>query len=813
LAEELLSLVGSGQVEYLLRRRLEGSGFFGARFRECAARSLLLPKGKFNQRMPLWLTRLRSQRLLEAVKRYEDFPILLETWRTCIQDEFDLESLKQVLEELERGSITWTETHTPAPSPFAQSEWWHQVNQYMYMDDSLKPDKRSRLRESLLKEVVFTPGLRPTVSRKVVEEFELKRQRLSPGYSPQTARELFDWVIERVAIPINEWEDLLEAIRRDHDVDPESLLDSIKERLIKLRPPKAEAPLVAVREILPQVKAMYGHGKPVPIESLTLLPLSAEYEDLRNDLEGPETSIELLGQWLQFYGPVTIESIQKKLGMERERLQLAMDDLIDSQKVIRGQLVTEGSPEEVCDSENFEILLRNARIRAIPSFEPLDIEWLPLFLADYQGITKAEEGPQDGIEGVHHCLEKLVCYPTEAELWELEIFPARLHPYDPSWLDSLMQEGNLLWLGSEGHHITFCFKSDIDLLKEDSAGGPYSGSDEVERLGNQTSQASEQPLSHLFRDEGAGYDFFALLKASQTSESELTEGLWEEVWQGRITNDTFMALRRAIMKKFDLQQMLIKNIKRRSRRVSRRRRLSLVEEREAPVFVGNWHLIPRKELLDDLLENEERRKDRVRLLLDRYGILFRELLQREWPTFRWPAVFRALRIMELSGEVMSGVFFHGISGPQFISPKAFRRLQRKLPKEAIYWINAADPASLCGVQTGSLRGILPPRVAGTHLVYRGKDLKVISKRNGKDLSFLIPHHDPDLPNYFISLHHLLTRKFQPLKRIIIETINGEKAIESPYIEALRSIFVVSVDPKEVVLFKKIRDTSHFSGEA
>jgi ATP-dependent Lhr-like helicase len=230
----------------------------------------------------------------------------------------------------------------------------------------------------------------------------------------------------------------------------------------------------------------------------------------------------------------------------------------------------------------------------------------------------------------------------------------------------------------------------------------------------------------------------------------------------------------------------------------------MAEEKDTYGIVGNWHLLPRPELPEDLLETEERRKDRVRLLLDRYGILFRELLQREWPALRWHAVFRALRIMELSGEVISGVFFNGISGPQFISQKAFHRLQRKLPEEAIYWINAADPASLCGIQMDSLRGMLPPRVAGTHLVYQGKDLKVISKRNGKDLSFFIPQGDPGLPKTFGFLEHLLTRKFQPLKRITIEFINGEKATESPYVAALRTAFDVSVDPKEVVLFRKTK---------
>jgi ATP-dependent Lhr-like helicase len=761
---------------------------------------------------------------MEAAMRYEDFPILLETWRTCIRDEFDMDGLKQVLMELERGSISWTEVHTPHPSPFAQGDWWRQVNQYMYMDDSPKADKRSRLRESLLREVVFTPGLRPTVSRKIVEQFELKRQRLSPGYSPQTARELLEWAVERVVIPKDEWEKLLGAIQRDHGVDPEAILDPIKDRLARVRPEEGESHLIAAQEMLSQIRSMYGsviHAL-LPFHSEAALaegggggegdgvPLPPKTETAESDIDAPEETTALLSQWLQFYGPVTKSFIQMTLVMEKNRLQLALEDLIDSQKVIQGQLVTDGGPDEICDSENFEILLRQARVEAIPSFEPLEIEWLPLFIADHQEITK----PRDGKEGLLRCLEQLICYPADAELWESEIFPARLHPYDPSWLDSLMQEGNLLWMGSEGYDITFCFEQDLDLLQEgDSAAMSLRGTPHLMRgtepisqgVGAEEVSASDTDLlSSLFRDKAARYNFSTLLRVSQRSESEIAGRLWEEVWQGRVTNDTFIALRRAIMNRFETERMVAENAKRLRSRVSRRRRLSLVEEKESQSFVGNWHWVPIPELPDDLLETEERRKDRVRLLLDRYGVLFRELLQKEWPVLRWSTVFKALRIMELSGEVLSGIFFHGIPGPQFISQKAFHRLRQRLPEDAIYWMNATDPASLCGLQIDSLRGMLPPRVSGTHLVYRGKDLKVISKRNGKDSSFFVSHDDPDLPKYFISLQHLLTRKFKPLKRITLETINGERAPESPYVPAFRTSFDLSVDPNEVVLFRKTK---------
>ncbi len=799
--EELLSLVENAKVESLLRARLEGSGFFGARFRECAGRALLLPRSKFNERTPLWLNRLKSQKLLEAVLNYDDFPILLETWRTCMQDEFDLESLERVLTELRSGSISWTEVHTAFPSPFARSDGWRQVNQYMYMDDQPRSDKISKLRGSLLREVVFTPGLRPTVSRKLVDQFELKRKRLSPGYSPRTSRELVDWVVERVAIPKSEWEELLENMRRDHGVDPKSFID-LEGKLVQFYPSGPREPLIAAREMAPRmIRTLYGpeKEKPVHVETLTGVPLpEEEFKASQEETEGGEGPV---GQWLQFYGPVAVEFVRETLGIDPERLQWIIEDLTDSERVVQGQLVTGGGPDEVCDSENFEMLLRRVRIEAAPSFEPLGIEWLPLFLADYQGVTGLPDRT-DGIDGLSHCVEQLLGYPAEAGTWESEIFPARLYPYDPSWLDTLMQEGGLLWIGSEGHRVTFFLDSELDLVQEESEETEFTSDEEHPVRPISWPGAALPP--DLFPDGAGRYDFSTLLRLSKSGNAELAKRLWDEVWKGRVTNDTFISLRRALMNRFRIPERLSKDPGKVGRRESRFRRLSLVERKEDPFYPGNWHSVPRPELPEDLLEREELRKDRARLLLDRYGILFRELLQKEWPALRWSNVFRALRIMELSGEVMAGIFFHGIPGPQFISHRAFRRLQRKLPEEVIFWINATDPASLCGIQLESVRRMLPARVATTHLVYRGNRLIVVSKRNAKNLVIHVPPGDPNLPEYMVVLRHLLTRKFQPMKRVSIETINGEKALTSPYIPALRILWDVAVDYKNVTLYRKIQ---------
>ncbi len=135
-AKEILSLVTASRVERLLRHSLEGSGFFGARFRESAGRALLLPRASVKARTPLWLTRLRAQSLLAAVSSFDDFPLVLESWRTCLMDEFDLANLGMVLDELSTGAIRVSEVHTDAPSPFCSELVWKQTNTLMYRDDT-----------------------------------------------------------------------------------------------------------------------------------------------------------------------------------------------------------------------------------------------------------------------------------------------------------------------------------------------------------------------------------------------------------------------------------------------------------------------------------------------------------------------------------------------------------------------------------------------------------------------------------------------------------------------------------------------------
>ncbi len=782
---DLLGLVTVANVQALLHKGLERSGFFGARFRECASRALLLTRRKINERMPLWLSRLRSQKLLGAVLPYEDFPILLETWRTCLKDELDMAALLQVLTEIESGAIHWSETFTSRPSPMAHGTSWSQLNQYVYMDDQLRSGKTSRLRGDLIRDLVFAPAIRPAVSPDLVEVFERKRRRLAEGYPPESAADLLDCLKERLLLPISEWNSLLKAVHRDHGADVEAMLEPISHKIARIHPPKAREPLLAALEKVPRILGGLYHDDPdVRIELLSNIDHRFPPESFaRPEEEGDERFASLLAEWMQFYGPKPIHAICETLGVNRSLVERAIEDLIDAERLIFGRLVKESEEDSICDAENFGILLRLARIEARPSFEPRSIQALQLFLAGFHGMTK----DQAGADALLRRIEQLACYPAPAAAWESEFLPARFRSYDPAWLDALMQEGEVHWLGTGRLQLCFFMENDLDLMAVDDtlASGNRHNPSELERF---------------FVDPRGKYDFSTLLRASGERPSELSGVLWKGVWNGEISNDTFIALRRGMEAGFKVPAFWLEKTGRR-RPWGQRRQFS--EWKAALPFAGNWYRVPKPGHAQDPVEEVEKNKDRVRLLLDRYGILFRELLLRELPAFRWPAVFRTLRLMELSGEILTGYFFHGVPGPQFLSHEGFRILQEGMDEERIYWISATDPASLCGLDLAPLKDArLPRRIMGTHLVYRGTTLLLVSKQNGKRLVFRVPPDDSQIEDCLEFLRVLLTRKFKPLRRITIETINGEAPARSPYLNALRTRFDISTDHRRAVLYTK-----------
>ncbi|WP_224981757.1 DEAD/DEAH box helicase [Geomonas agri] len=776
--DEILDLVTPDNIEPLLRESLEGTGYFGARFRENAGRALLLTRSNFKRRMPLWLNRLRSRKLLASVLRYRDFPVLLETWRSALKDDFDLPNLKRLLEEIQDGSIEVTAVHTTQASPFAKGLIWQQTNKYVYEDDTLGGGRKSSLGSDFLKELALSPHLRPHLPLELVRQFQEKQQRLAPGYAPDSAREMIDWVKERLLVPLTEWPDLLRAIAREGGPGTEELLPQVAERLVLMELPGAAAPLVAALEMIPEIAEGLGRSREeigiTPLIAALGLPVllqqsldrlwqrnAAEAEAGDEDEPG---AARVMGRWLGYYGPVQLTVLQQTLGLEEGLLRDALQSLEESGAVLVDQFTEGGEEPQVCDAVNLEALLRMLRRSRRPIFQALDLAQLPLFLAQFQGIVQRGGTPDD----LRDRLEQLLGTPLPVGLWEEDVLPARLAPYLGAWLDSLMQSSDLLWFGCGPKRLSFAFPEDLDLFLDQDEG-------------ETAATAPEHPA--LIPDDRGHYNLSAICSIAGVTATTATTELWQEAWRGEVSNDSFAAVRKGILNRFELPQG--DSGHRHPLHGRHPRRLPGSRWSRAQEGVGNWFLLPRPHVEVDVLEKEERNKDRVRVLLERYGILFRELLMRELPSLQWGRLFRTLRIMEMSGELIAGNFFAGIPGLQFVSQEAYRQLERGLPQDEIFWINAADPASLCGSGLDGLREALPSRIPSTHLVYHGPRLVLISRRYGKELEFRADSDDPELENYLGLFRTLVGRDFNPLKRITVERINGEAAKDSLYAEVLR----------------------------
>lgn len=775
-ASRLFEWVTPQNLESLLIGKLESTGFFGALFRENAGRALLLPKQQFNQRMPLWLNRLRAKKLLKAVRRYPDFPILLETVRTCLQDEFDLADLKHRLQEIQQGRIAVSRTHRRRPSPFAAGLVYRQTDLYMYSDDTPLGADGASLKPEYIRELLAAPHLRPQFSLELVTDFQKKLQRSLPGYAPESDRELLEWLKERLMIPADEWEELPAAAGISLTRSP-LLAD-----MVQFSWPGAIT-YIAPLEIVPRA----GRLLSIDLADCRIEPLTvrrkrlaeAEIAQFRDDclkrlkkihrlsFEEEETEepglADFVGQWLSYYGPLPQKVLHQMWGLSQETAGDVVHQLTESGRVVVDIFSRDGRELEICDSENLERLLYLHRQGLRPTIEPRPVTDLPPFIAELQGIGQKKEG----LHALQDSLERLFGLPLPAAFWEEAVWPARVGNYQTAWLDTLFTDSELVWFGCGEKKLAFAFHQDLELFKVPDDDHP-------------PDREQDQPQTLLPSTAGK-FSFFEIVDHSRLTTQQAGKRLWAESWQGRITNDGFAAVRKGIRNRFKADISFGP-----ARPAGRRRvgRGTFNRWKNSRPLTGSWYALPQINSPDPL-EASDQVRDRVRQLLLRYGIIFRQLLARELPLLQWRRIFAALRLMEFSGEVFTGRFFSGIPGLQFASKEALARLQRTNESQQIYWLNAADPASLCGIDIPELKSSLPSRRATTFLVYMGYRLVVVAERSGRKLEIAVEPDHPRLLECFKFFRDLLNRDFNPVKTIVVEQVNGENVLKSPYVEVLR----------------------------
>ncbi len=729
---EVLNLVNADNLQKLLRESLEGTGFFGARFRECAGRSLLLTKKRFDARMPLWMTRIQAKQLLTDCQQYSDFPLLAETWRTCLNDEFNLPALNAELDRLANRELSISVVHSTTPSPFAANLTFSQINRYMYADDSPDDVIRSALADHMIDGSV-TGTLTGLLSLDVVREFEAKRQRLRDGYQPDSDEEWLDWIRERVLLP--------EAESTGAPDHPDLRWVTCTDRR-----------WLCHTELLQALIASGLIGRENLVEDA---PASrVEHRD----------AIAWAREFMTFYGPRSQTEITALLPMLPEGLlsELASGPLL------------RGSDEQLyCDHDNYEQLLRFQRTANRPVLTTRPVSEWASFIAIWQGVlqlaTNTRSASPDESQTALATLDSLRGLRAPVSTWLEDLLPAR-GIRDSSVLNTLITDYQLTWLGLGRERITFAFPEDVELISHatQATSAQSSGSNAAESI------------TTLFSDPGARYPFNELQDRSDLPASEFNEAFWQLVWDSKLSADTIRPLHQGLDRRFSADEPT-------GQRTSRRRAFA-----RATGYAGNWQLLGHSpETHDDPLSQLELAKNRARLLIDRYGIVTRELADREGGSLRWGAVFRAFRVMELSGEVLAGLFFDGFSGPQFASPRALTQLDNnssaRAPTEP-YWLSSLDPAAPTGLgallgcmSAGDISGLLPDRRPTNYLGFSHRGLGLIVSNNGARLTFLEAWNSESIDELMPVLRHLIARH----RRVTIDTINGEPARMSPYLEPLQ----------------------------
>ena len=522
-------LVGPEELEELVVAEVGGTALFGARFRENAARALLIPRRRPGQRTPLWQQRLKAQGLLQVARRYADFPVVLETYRECLQDVFDLPALRKVLTDLEARRLDLVEVETAHASPFASSLLFDYVATYMYEDDTPLAERRAQalaLDRDLLKELLGQEELRDLIDPGALEEVEAELRG-----SPRNPDELHDLLLRRGDLRLGAVDEELAA------------------------PLEAERRAVRVR-VAGEERLIAAEDAGRYRDALGVMPPSGLPDSF---LEGGERSLAwILRRYARGRGPFTTQEVAARFGLPHDRVESELGSL----DLVRGELRPGGSEREWCDPDVLRRLRRASLAALRREVEPAGQGAFGRFLPAWQGIDRRAS--------LREALVPLQGIALPVALWESDVLPRRVPGYQAAWLDQLCASGEVAWVGAGLERVALYFREDAAALGRPGALPPPHGAEHT-----------------LVREAlGRGALFWFDLLHETGLEAELALGvLWDLVWAGEATNDAWQPLRAE-------RRFAAPRAERRPRRFSRARANAITATQgrwttTAPLFAGD----------------------------------------------------------------------------------------------------------------------------------------------------------------------------------------------------------------------------------
>jgi ATP-dependent Lhr-like helicase len=742
-----LVMVEPDELEDLVVRELSGSALFGARFRENAARSLLIPRAYPGKRTPLWQQRLKSQSLLEVARDFPRFPVVLETYRECLRDVFDLPALREILADLHSRKLGLVEVETPTASPFASSLLFDYVATYMYEGDTPNAERRAAalaLDRDLLRELLGQEELRELIDPEALAEVEAQLQhRAEAGQAAD--RDALQQILRNVGDLTAE--ECAERVAEGYSAA------SMLEKLV------AERRAAEVR-IGGEERFIAGEDAGLYRDALGVPPPPGLPDTFLED--HPDAMRALVRRYARTHGPFPTSQLAARYGVDPAP---ALRELEGEGALVRGELLPGGREREWCDAEVLRRVRRASLAHLRREVEPAARDRFARFLPSWQNVD-AHRAAGAGPDRLRDALLPLQGVALTPRVWEEDVLPRRLGAYSPAWLDELCTSGELVWIGagsrgrSDGR-IALYFREDVHLA------GPPPANAKLERSEGAAQEAIRERLA-------AGPSFWLdLLADLDFSAEELHNALWDLAWSGEVTSDAFAPLRAPRLRAVPAQE-------RRGRRFARRRSTAgaAVQGRwslTAPLFAGAPGAGPRL-------------RAQAELMLERYGIVTRETVLAEGVPGGFSTLYAELGNLELLGTARRGYFVEGLGGAQFALPGAVERL-RSLPEAdgSFQLLAATDPANPYGAALPWPKppsGRRPARAPGAHVLSRDGEPQLYVERGGRSILRLAELGGADLASAAGALADAVSAGRLP--KLAIEKLDGEPVIGSGHEEALLS---------------------------
>ncbi len=770
-----LLLLDPGEAADFVQRQLGSTALFAAKFREAASRALLLPRRRADGRTPLWQQRKRAYDLLSVAARYASFPILLEAYRECLRDVFDMPALSETLRAIANRSIRVHVADSRTPSPFASALLFSYVANYIYDGDAPLAERRAQalsIDQEQLHELLGDADLRELLDVNAIEETEEQLQALAEGYKARNLDAMHDLLLRLGDLTP------LELAARCQGVDVDASVARLlrARRVLQVRI-AAEPRLIAIEDAGRVRDAL---GVPLPPG------VPAAFTG-----KTPEALVDIVRRYARTHGPFTTAEVAKRYGLSNAAVEPVLQRLVGMGRIVEGGFRPSGVNREWIDVEVLRTIRRRSLARLRKEIEPVEQRTLARLFTRWQGVVQ----PRRGLDALLDAVEALQGAALPASLLETEILPARIVGYQPADLDTLIAAGEVVWVGLEplgerdgriglylAEKLALLWPPDRVLIGEKNQDSALS--DREQAVVGYLTRNGASFFQPLHEGVGGGYP------------GETIDALWSLVWRGVVTNDAMNAVRAYCNKPSTLSRSTKQTRRVHNQQGFRSRRTT------PPSAQGRWSLNAAAfaETRTSPAEQTVWSHAIAQQLLARYGIVLRETAHAENLPGGFSAIYDVLKALEESGRIRRGYFAADLGATQFALPAAvdlLRSLRAPVQeKHEVVMLAATDPANPYGAllrwPAAPEEGSMLTRTVGARVVLVDGALTAYVRRGNPNVQVFLPEDEPARSQVARALAEFLAAYVQRAENpdgrgrtsMLISSVNGIPVAEHPLSRSL-----------------------------